>query len=406
MTNVALHANRISGMPPRSIKVGPALAALLTLLCFLAPAASAQTFSLLHQFKSGPGGINPYAGVVLDARGNLYGTTVNDGALASGTVFRLSAAGKEKVLYSFTGIGGDGAFPWYGSLVRDSSGNLYGTTFAGGIYDQFCLFGCGTVFKVDASGKETVLYRFTGTSGDGGYITQGLVRDSAGNLYGTAFQGGAHGWGAVFKVDPTGKETILYSFTGSTDGGNPFGGPVRDAKGNLYGTASFGGSYFAGNVFKIDPTGTETVLYSFTGSTDGSTPQAGLIRDSAGNLYGTTTYGGASGFGTVFKVNTQGQENVLYSFTGAPDGYYPSFGSLVRDPAGNLYGTTQTGGASDFGIVFKIDSTGKETVLHSFSGSDGKIPYGTLARDKAGNLYGTAYQGGKYGGGVVFKIAP
>jgi uncharacterized repeat protein (TIGR03803 family) len=404
--NVARHANSIFGILLRSLKVALALAALLTLQCIFAASASAQTFSLLHQFRSGPGGINPYAGVVLDARGNLYGTTFNDGAFASGTVFRLSAARKEKVLYSFAGIGGDGAFPYYGSLVRDSSGNLYGTTFGGGNHDQFCLFGCGIVFKVDASGKETVLYRFTGTGGDGSFVYAGLVRDPAGNLYGTTFSGGATGNGVVFKVDATGTETILYSFTGSTDGGFPDAGLVRDAKGNLYGTASFGGSSFNGNVFKLDPSGTETVLYSFTGGGDGGSPQSGLIRDSAGNLYGTTTFGGAAGFGTVFKVTPQGQETVLYSFKGGADGAYPFAGSLVRDPAGNLYGTTQTGGSSSFGDVFKIDTTGKETVLHSFSGRDGEIPYGTLARDKAGNLYGTTYAGGRYGGGVVFKIAP
>ena len=403
--NITRETNGIFGIPSWSINYGPVLAALLTLLCVLAPAVLAQTFSVLRQFKSGPGGINPYAGVVLDGKGNLYGTTSNDGAFTCGTVFRLNAAGKEKVLYSFTGIGGDGAFPWYGSLVRDSSGNLYGTTTSGGIYDQFCLFGCGTVFKVDASGKETVLYRFTGTGGDSYEPWAGLVRDSTGNLYGMTPFGGP-GWGMVFKVDPTGKETILYGFTGSTDGGNPLGGLVRDAKGNLYGTTSYGGSSFAGNVFKLDPTGTETVLYSFTGSTDGNSPSGGLIRDSAGNLYGTTFLGGAAGYGTVFKVNTQGQETVLYSFTGGADGLNPSYGNLVRDSAGNLYGTTPQGGSSDFGVVFKIDTTGKETVLHSFSGSDGKIPYGTLARDKAGNLYGTTYEGGAYGGGVVFKIAP
>jgi uncharacterized repeat protein (TIGR03803 family) len=405
MMNSTRHASGILGIPSRSINPGLTLGAWLMVLWVLAPAASAQTFSLLHQFKSGPGGINPYAGVVLDTKGNLYGTTLNDGALASGTVFKMSAAGKEKVLYSFAGIGGDGAFPFYGSLARDSSGNLYGTTNQGGVYTNFCLFGCGTVFKVDSSGKETVLYAFTGPA-DGFEPYQGLVRDSAGNLYGTNWLGGATGAGTVFKVDPTGTETVLYTFTGPTDGAAPYGGLVRDAKGNLYGTTYGGGSAFWGTVFKLDPTGTETVLYNFTGGADGGTPEAGLIRDSAGNLYGTTFLGGAAGFGTVFKVNTQGQETVLHSFAGAPDGYNPSWGSLVRDPAGNLYGTTQTGGASDFGIVFKIDTGDKLTVLHSFSGRDGKIPYGTLVRDKAGNLYGTTYEGGRYGGGVVFKIAP
>jgi uncharacterized repeat protein (TIGR03803 family) len=403
---ISRQVNRALEIPSRPIAVLATLAALLTLLCISVPAAPAQTFKVLHQFKSGFGGINPEAGVVLDATGNLYGTTLNDGALASGTVFKLSAGGKEKVLYSFAGIGGDGAFPYYGSLVRDSSGNLYGTTDQGGTYDQVCLFGCGTVFKIDASGKETVQYRFTGANGDGYGPFQGLVRDSSGNLYGTTLFGGAGGSGTVFEVDPTGKETVVYSFTGSADGGLPGSGLIRDAKGNLYGTTSSGGSSFAGTVFTVDPSGHETVLYSFLDSTDGGVPEAGLIRDSAGNLYGTTLLGGTASQGTVFKLDPSGTETVLYSFTGGADGGSPSEGSLLRDSAGNLYGTTPQGGASDFGVVFKLAPTGKFTVLHSFSGRDGKIPYGTLVRDKAGNLYGTTYEGGAFGGGVVFKIAP
>ena len=159
-------------------------------------------------------------------------------------------------------------------------------------------------------------------------------------------------------------------------------------------------------MFKVDRTGTLSVLYTFTGRPDGSFPFAGLIRDDKGNLYGTTYRGGSSNSGTVFKVDTAGNETVLYSFTGGADGGNPRHSSLVRDSAGNLYGTTGDGGSSGFGVVFKLDTSGAETVLHSFSGSDGKIPYGTLARDKAGNLYGTTYEGGAYGGGVVFKIAP
>jgi uncharacterized repeat protein (TIGR03803 family) len=399
MINISGRAEEILGILSSSIRAGSAMAVFLMLLCVLAPAAAAQTFSLLHQFKSGPGGINPAAGVVLDAKGNLYGTTFYDGAFASGTVFKMSAGGKEKVLYSFTGIGGDGAFPEYGTLVRDSSGNLYGTTFGGGINNQFCFFACGTVFKVDASGNETVLYSFTGSGGDGYEPWAGLVRDPAGNLYGTTFYGGAYGVGTVFTIDPTGKETVLHSFDGS-DGGYPWAGLIRDVKGNLYGTTIFN------TVFKVDKTGQLTVLYTFTGQSDGRSPRSPLVRDSAGNLYGTTYSGGTAGYGTVFKVNAQGQETVLYNFTGGGDGRKPRNSALVRDSAGNLYGTTGEGGSSDFGVVFKLDTAGTETVLHSFSGSDGKIPYGTLVRDKAGNLYGTTYQGGIYGGGVVFKIAP
>jgi uncharacterized repeat protein (TIGR03803 family) len=401
MMNITRQINGGFGIPPRSIKFGSALLALLYVLTSAAPA---QTLSLLHQFKSGPGGINLDAGVVLDAKGNLYGTTVNDGAFASGTVFEISAAGKEKVLYSFAGTGGDGAFPYYGTLARDSAGNLYGTTNSGGIFSQTCLFGCGTVFKVAASGKETVLHRFTGTGGDTSQPFAGVVRDGSGNLYGTTL---FTGFGAIYEVDRTGKETILYNFTGGADGGTPFGNLLLDAHGNLYGTTSSGGSSFAGTVFMVDPkTGAETVLYTFTGSGDGNSPEAGLIRDANGNLYGTTVAGGSSFAGTVFKLDASGTETVLYNFTGGADGGNPSWASLLRDSAGNLYGTTPVGGSSGFGVVFKLDPTGKFTVLHSFSGHDGKIPYGTLVRDKAGNLYGTTYEGGRYGGGVLFKIAP
>jgi uncharacterized repeat protein (TIGR03803 family) len=249
------------------------------------------------------------------------------------------------------------------------------------------------------------VYSFTGTAGDGYQPWAGVVRDSAGNLYGTTPYGG-DGLGIVFKVDPAGKETVLYGFTGQADGDLPFGGLFLDGKGNVYGTTESSGSSFYGTVFEVTPAGQETTLYSFTGGTDGGNPDAGLIRDSAGNLYGTTPRGGASGFGTVFKVTPLGEETVLYSFTGGSDGSSPSYSSLVRDSVGNLYGTTPTGGTSDFGVVFKLDTTGTETVLHNFSGTDGKIPYGTLAFDKSGNLYGTTYEGGAYGGGVIFKITP
>ncbi len=398
MANIIQLANRVLFLTK---KAGLYFAICPLLNCVLATVAPAQTFTVLYQFRSGTGGINPYAGVVLDAKGNLYGTTQYDGAFASGTVFRIDASGKEKVLHSFSQFGGDGVFPDYGTLVRDSSGNLYGTTIWGGVSQQCC----GTVFKVDASGKEVVLYRFNGTGGDG-FPLAGVVRDPSGNLYGMTPNGGPDNAGTVFKIDSTGKRTILYSFMGSPDGAFPQAGLLRDAKGNLYGTTINGGPSFAGSVFKVDPTGQETILYNFTGASDGDFPESGLIRDAHGNLYGTTFDGGSQSAGTVFKVDTSGQETVLYSFTGGADGGFPIEASLIRDSAGNLYGTTPQGGSADFGVVFKIDTTGKETVLHSFSGKDGKIPYGTLVLDKAGNLYGTTSEGGAYGGGVIFKLTP
>ena len=217
----------------------------------------------------------------------------------------------------------------------------------------------------------TVLYRFRGP--DGAQPVYGrLIGDSAGNLYGTTVDGGASGLGVVFKLDKTG-ETVLHSFNG-TDGSEPFAGLIRDSTGNLYGTTKFGGIWGNGVVFELDTTGTETVLYSFTGGTDGSLPYASLIRDSAGNLYGTTFEGGASGSGVVFELDTTGTETVLYSFTGRGHGANPVAG-LIRNSAGNLYGTTANGGASGHGVVFKVDTTGKETVLYSFTGgADGGNP--------------------------------
>jgi uncharacterized repeat protein (TIGR03803 family) len=372
------------------------------------PPAQAQTYQLLFQFRAGVDGSAPWAGLVSDSSGNFYGTTSADGAFDSGVVFRLSPAGKETVLHGFSGSGGDGEFPLAG-LVRDAAGNLYGTTSDGGIYGGVCGgFGCGTVFKVDKTGKETALYSFTGDP-DGSNPYAGLVRDAAGNLYGTTFSGGGSGYGTVFKVDKSGVETVLYTFNPSNgNGASSYGGLARDAAGNLYGTTYSGGSTsFGGTVFKLDTKGVETVLYNFGAQNgDGLFPTGGLIRDAAGNLYGTTQSGGASGFGAVFKVDKNGKETVLYSFAGGTDGSTPFIDGLLRDAKGNLYGMTSEGGAFSFGTIYKLDSTGKETVLHSFTGKGGKIPYGSLILDKQGNLYGATSEGGAHGGGVVFKLIP
>jgi uncharacterized repeat protein (TIGR03803 family) len=218
----------------------------------------------------------------------------------------------------------------------------------------------------------TVLHRFTGADGHNPSEDGHLIRDSAGNLYGTTSGGGASGLGVVFKLNKTG-ETVLHSFTGGADGGTPYAGLTRDSAGNLYGTTYGGGASGGGVVFKVDTTGTETVLYNFTRKPGGTNPYASLIQDSVGNLYGTTYYGGASIWGVVFKLDTTGTETVLYSFTGGADGAEP-YAGLLRDSAGNLYGTTVFGGASNWGVVFKLNKTG-ETVLHSFTGgADGGAP--------------------------------
>ena len=303
------------------------------------------------------------------------------------------------MLYAFTG-GADGANPAAyaaAGVIRDSAGNLYGTTRDGGT-------GYGVVFKLDTAGQETVLHSFTGGI-DGAYPVGGVIRDSAGNLYGTAAAGGTAGAGVVFKVNKAGKQTVLYAFRGGDDGGNPDAGVIRDSAGNLYGTTQTYGAENVGVVYKLDTAGNETVLHSFTGGADGGHPYpGGLIRDSAGNLYGTASNGGTANVGVVYKLNKAGKEKVLYSFT-CSGGCYPDAG-VIRDSAGNLYGTTTLGGGGS-GVVFKLDTTGQETVLYSFTGgADGSIPYGGLISDPAGNLYGTTYYGGAANAGAVYKLTP
>jgi uncharacterized repeat protein (TIGR03803 family) len=264
------------------------------------------------------------------------------------------------------------------------------------------------VFKLNPKGTLTVLYAFTpgsdGTNPDGG-----VIRDAVGNLYGTtSYGGGLANIGTVFKVDAAGNETVLYSFTGKADGGEPIAGVTRDAAGNLFGTTLTGGSPYsdAGIVFKVDGSGRETVLHTFKGGADGQNPYAGVVPYGA-DFYGMTTSGGASDFGTVFKLDKSGKETVLYSFAGGTDGRYPDLSGVMHDASGNLYGTTQNGGDSnDDGTVFEVGQTGKETVLHRFNGSDGSRPASGVIRDSAGNLYGTTYEGGAFGNGTVFKITP
>jgi len=353
--------------------------------------------TVLYSFTGGADGNRPSSGVIRDAAGNLYGTTSQGDSANQGVVYKVNAAGHETVLYSFTG-GADGAEPSSG-VIRDSAGNLYGTTYAGGVANK------GVVYKVDTTGHQTVLYSFLGAA-DGGYPTSGVIRDSAGNLYGTAGVGGTANKGVVYRVSAAGQETVLYSFMGGSDGSSPTGGVIRDSAGNLYGATLYGGTGNAGTVYKLSAAGQETVLYAFSGGVDGYFPESGVIRDSAGNLYGTTSAGGHINCGVVYKVDTAGQETVLYQFMGGADGQGP-YAGVIRDSAGNLYGTTFYGGAMGLGVVYEVDTAGQETVLYSFTGGAGGGQPGVgVIRDSAGNLYGTAPFGGTKGGGVVFKLTP
>jgi uncharacterized repeat protein (TIGR03803 family) len=360
----------------------------------------AQTYTVLFRFSQTLAqGAHPEAGLIQDAAGNLYGTTNGGGSAKLGTVFKFSTTGQETVLHSFLG-GADGAHPLAG-LIFDSAGNLYGTTQAGGPANL------GTVFKLDALGNEIVLHSFAGGT-DGANPYGSLIRDSAGNLYGTTFFGGTAAKGTVFKVDTAGNETILHSFTGEArgDGANPAAGLVGDSAGNFYGTTKFGGLR-EGIVFKMDPNGGMTVLFSFpyANLAYGEQPLASLILH-AGYLYGTANRGGSFQLGTVFKLDTSGGHvTALHSFDGS-DGASP-LASVVSDSSGNLYGTTARSPGCTCGVVFKLDPNGVETVLHTFTGgSDGRKPAAGLWMDSAGNLYGTTEFGGTGDQGTIFKITP
>jgi uncharacterized repeat protein (TIGR03803 family) len=299
-----------------------------------------------------------------DEEGNLYGAAEAGGSnicqLGCGTIFEITPANTENVLFAFA-RNSSGTSPT-GSLVRDTEGNLYGMTGNGGTYS------CGAVFSLTPAGVETVLYNFNCLS-DGFGGNGGLIRDASGNLYGTSGAGGsskcAFGCGFVFELSAANAFQILHNFTGP-DGYSPTGDLIMDAQGNLYGTTRFGGSNPScsvtdgcGTVFKIAPDGTETILYSFRDGADGLFPHTGLALDGRGNLYGTTFSGGTGacysdgGCGVVFKVAPDGTETVLYSFTGGADGGNPG-GGLVLDGKGNLYGTTTYDGAHGYGVVFKV----------------------------------------------------
>jgi uncharacterized repeat protein (TIGR03803 family) len=414
------HRSCVLGIRGRVTGAALAFAIMLVLGVLATGSAQAQTYTygVLYSFKGSPDGAFPVGG--LNARGTLYATTFYGGDYNYGTVVKLDRTGKETVLYSFTGTKGDGAYP-FAALVGDAGGNVYGTTEFGG--DLACNppNGCGTVFKWDRAGKETVLHSFLGSPEDGSVPESGLVLDARGNLYGTTPYGGAFDMGTVFKVDTTNHETVRWSFSGGADGGNPTSVLVLDGQGNLYGTTRNGGVHGDGTVFKVDTSGNETVLYSFRGGADGSSPRGSLVWDAQGNLYGHTKSGGVHGNGTLFKLDVSTLiETVLYSFAGGADGDWP--GDIVLDAQGSLYGTTQLGGdlacnaPNGCGTAFKLDATGAMTVLYSFSGTagDGETP-GGLIRDAQGNLYGGTLAGGDpactvvtgtEGCGTLFKLTP
>jgi uncharacterized repeat protein (TIGR03803 family) len=385
----------------------------------------AQTYKVLFSFKNKRTGKTPSSGLLLRSNGDLYGATAYP--VRGGTIFRLQADGRESVLYRFCSVEGNGELCDDGDepsgVVRDAAGNLYGTTSRGGDW------GVGTVFKLapgPAGSTETVLHSFCSLHcADGETPYSGLIRDPQGNLYGTTALGGKFKKGVVFELTPnadgTWTENVLHTFCskrGCPDGKTPVTGVVRDDAGTLYGTTLFGGAYSEGTVFKLalqaNGVWKETVLYSFSDSADGGRPGEPLVRTKSGTLYGATDEGGdpMCSCGVIFKLTEADgawTENVLHTFSTGPEGSGP-YGGVVADAAGNLYGTTYMGGGQGVGTVYKLDTDGGVTVLHTFCNltncADGKNSLGGLLRDSSGDLYGTAQFGGAYGYGVVFKIAP
>ncbi len=392
------------------------------------PGGGSGSENVLYSFGGGSDPKVPYAGLIFDKAGNLYGTSELGGTYGQGTVFEITNSKgnwTENVLYSFTG-GADGGQPSAG-LVFDAAGNLYGTTNFGGNTD--CGLGCGTVFKLaPGSGgwTQTVLYTFTGST-DGGEPYARLLFDASGSLYGTTLLGGniggvcSWGCGTVFKLTRTSSgwtESVPYAFAGGTDGASPYDALLVDAAGNLYGTTYGGGASGKGTIFKLAPTSngwTESVLYTFGGGSGGKYPYGDLILDAAGDLFGTAFQGGV-GYGVVFELmpnlNGRWTEKILHAFGDAPAAN-PVAG-LVRDTAGNLYGTSMLGANQSFcgggcGTLFRLTAGSRGAfvykVIHLFGeGTDGFHPTGDLILDPSGNLYGTTQAGGAEGSGMVFEI--
>jgi uncharacterized repeat protein (TIGR03803 family) len=362
--------------------------AVLSVISVTAPGVAMAT---VWSFAGGNSGAYLYSPLMQARDGNFYGTTIEGGAEGEGTVFKLATNGTLTTLFSFDGA--DGAFP-YGGLFQGRDNFLYGTVYAGFTY------GDGGTFKVNTSGGFTTLNTWNGNNGM--LPVSGMIQGADGYFYGTTLEGGAYGLGTVFRQTTGGGLATLVSFD-SKDGANPSPVLVQATDGNFYGTTEDGGTHGEGTVFQMTPSGRLTTLYSFSGGVDGAVPIAGLVQAVDGNLYGVTYLGGQSGSGTVFKITTAGAFAVLYSFTGGSDGAYP-WGGLVQARDGNLYGTTQSGGAYDFGTVFQIAPDGPLTTLAQFEGYNGANPSAAMIQAADGNLYGTTETGGATGNGAIFRI--
>ncbi|MHB8216320.1 MAG: choice-of-anchor tandem repeat GloVer-containing protein [Candidatus Sulfotelmatobacter sp.] len=385
--------------------------------------ASASTTQVIYSFAGGQDGEYLDTDLVMDSAGNIYGTSVQGGDFGSGTVFQLSPTGSgwtHTVLYSFRG-GRDGGEPYKG-VTLDTQGNLYGTAVTGG--GGSCEGGCGVAFELTHSGGswiQSVIHYFTGGN-DGSGPGSGLTFDRHGNLYGMTPTGGAYGLGVVYQLKPQTnggwRLNVVHAFTGGDDGSSGSAGRlILDRAENLYGVTTVGGANGDGVAFEITRSlsgWTLLPLYAFKDQPDGALPYGGLIFDRAGNLYGTTYYAGANDVGTVYKLthaNGSWTETVLYSFKGGTDGSSP-ISTLVSDTAGNLYGTTSDGGTGcACGVIFKlargVNGSWIESVPYRFPGApNAGFSYNGMVADSAGNFYGATTHGGPANDGTIYKFTP
>jgi uncharacterized repeat protein (TIGR03803 family) len=388
---------RIEGYAlPAAVPAVDPIASDLAMIDPLPMATVTPTLNVLFNFSAtSGGGITPVGNLVQYSDGTFYGMTNLGGSGNNGSVFKMTPAGALTTLVSFTGT--NGTDPDAG-LVLGSDGNFYGMANGGGSSSD------GTVFKMTPAGVLTTLVSFTGTNGS--FPDGALVQGSDGNFYGVAGAGGSSNFGTVFKITPAGVLTTLVSFTGTIGadlGSSPAAGLVQGSDGNFYGTTEFGGTANDGTVFKMTPTGTLTTLVSFTGAANGANPRAALVQGSDGNFYGTTQLGGSSSDGIVFKITPTGTLTTLVSFTGAANGAAP-YEDLVPGSDGNFYGATNLGGSANEGTVFMMTPAGVLTTLLSFTGTNGAFARTGLMQSIDGNFYGTTLDGGSASDGVAFQL--
>jgi uncharacterized repeat protein (TIGR03803 family) len=381
--------------------------ALAAITLGLAVCAQAQTFATLASFDSDNGSEPQYGSLVQATNGNYYGTTYFGGPKDRGVVFEVTPSGELTDIHNFCSRSecADGKAPWSGPVLG-TDGNLYGTTTGGGTNNK----GSGTIYRITPGGELTTLYNFCQTMPcNDGIAPMALMQASNGNFYGVAFTDGVHNHGTIFELSKSGVFKVLYSFCSQAncaDGADIYAGLMQASNGNLYGTTAGGGAYDNGTVYEISPAGHFRTIHSFCaqqpGCSDGATPYAGLVEDANGNLYGTTYYGGANGYGSVFEITAARQFIPVHSFSNT-DGSYPS-SALILASDGNLYGTTSYD-SNGIGTIFQIAASDEFRTLYTFCTCTGANPFSALLQATDGTFYGTTTGGGTSNNGTIFSFS-